>query len=476
MEKETVSISDVEVTGYKGDYIFETIRSTGDFYEASLLKKWTPLLGQPKYILDVGANIGNHSLYWATHLQPERITSFEPFPDNYALLSENVNNNHLSCVQPIQMAIGNKSGRVSVCSFDPENLGGTTFQYTDSGENTVLAAPLDLMAEALQITQLDFVKIDTEGFEADVLEGMEGLLKKFMPILWVEVGKDTILEVLTLTRTLNYRLADIEGANVLLLPPDAGPDMQVGENDLLVERFTLVDKVNTYYKNYETAKKWLDGKNQKIAILEKKNADLSDGLAASREQTKRAEQERDSLKSSLDAAEKERDGLKSSLDEAQQEFESSLAAAEKERDGIKSSLDEAQQEFKSSLAAAEQERDRLTGELQNANRDKNVAGAELHSVKQEREQLREKLQTAEKAQAALAGRLQGDAEELEREQAFLRKLKSQLQVLNAQLNQAQQQNRIYEEKLQKVYGTWYGRIVLRCYKVLKKIKHLLVRC
>ena len=75
----------------------------------------------------------------------------------------------------------------------------------------------------------------------------------------------------------------------------------------------------------------------------------------------------------------------------------------------------------------------------------------------------------------LAEQLRADAEELEREQAFLRKLKSQLQTLNAQLNQTQQQNRIYEEKLQKVYGTWYGRIVLRCYRVLKRIKHLLVR-
>ena len=57
----------------------------------------------------------------------------------------------------------------------------------------------------------------------------------------------------------------------------------------------------------------------------------------------------------------------------------------------------------------------------------------------------------------------------------MRKLKGQIQMLNTQLYQAQQQNKLYEEKLQKVYGTWYGRIALRCYKALKKIKHLLVR-
>ena len=228
-----------------------------------------------------------------------------------------------------------------------------------------------------------------------------------------------------------------------------------------------IEKYKKAEENYQTAKKWVDDKNQKIEVLEKKTADLSEKLTASQEQAKRVGQERDGLKSLLEAAGQERDGIKSLLEAAGQErdgLKSSLDAAEKERDGLKSSLD-----------AAEQERGRLTGELRDANRDKSAVGAELYSVKQEREQLREKLQTAEKAQAALAGRLQADAEELEREQAFLRKLKGQIQMLNTQLYQAQQQNKLYEEKLQKVYGTWYGRIALWCYKALKKIKHLLVR-
>jgi len=67
------------------------------------------------------------------------------------------------------------------------------------------------------------------------------------------------------------------------------------------------------------------------------------------------------------------------------------------------------------------------------------------------------------------------ASELGAEEEFLAATKRQILTLNNQLYQANEKIRIYEEKLNKVYNTWYGKIVLKCYKVLRKVKHLMVR-
>ena len=49
------------IHGFEGDYIFLGIKNTGQYYEKETLKKWTPLLRNVKTILDIGANLGNHT-------------------------------------------------------------------------------------------------------------------------------------------------------------------------------------------------------------------------------------------------------------------------------------------------------------------------------------------------------------------------------------------------------------------------------
>lgn len=75
----------------------------------------------------------------------------------------------------------------------------------------------------------------------------------------------------------------------------------------------------------------------------------------------------------------------------------------------------------------------------------------------------------------LQSQLLRNIEELEKEEHLLTSVKQQILQMSSQLQQIRQQNKIYEEKLNKVYGTWYGRIVLKCYKILRKIKHLVIK-
>ena len=53
--------------GFDNDYIFSTIKNTDNFYEIEVLDNWNQYFDDVQVILDVGANIGNHSIYWSLH-------------------------------------------------------------------------------------------------------------------------------------------------------------------------------------------------------------------------------------------------------------------------------------------------------------------------------------------------------------------------------------------------------------------------
>ncbi len=93
----------------------------------------------------------------------------------------------------------------------------------------------------------------------------------------------------------------------------------------------------------------------------------------------------------------------------------------------------------------------------------------------ERERFAEELRKAQERMEALSSQLQEDAAELKEEEQFLIATKRQVQMLNAQLQQALEQKKEYEDKLGKIYGTWYGKLVLKVYHALKKIKHMFYR-
>ena len=58
-------LKDFMLYGFDNDYIFSIIKNTNNFYEIEVLEKWNQYFENVKIILDVGANIGNHSIYWS---------------------------------------------------------------------------------------------------------------------------------------------------------------------------------------------------------------------------------------------------------------------------------------------------------------------------------------------------------------------------------------------------------------------------
>lgn len=305
MQIATTEIGELKIEGYAGDYVFETIDKNKDFYEKDILEKWTPYFGNCKTILDIGANLGNHTLYWAKEIPNVNIYSFEPCDLTFERLKRNVEINNLNNIRLYHKGVGEEKGFAHISHMDESNMGATTLECdSKADEGEIEIVDIDSMVKNEEILlPVDFIKIDTEGFEEKVFKGMEHVLATMMPDIWVELGEDTCVEILNRMRGLDYIVADIEGANILFLAAKRHPDIEnIAYESIVQKMYYYLQRTNHYYglflsvrekytsalNNYEVAKQWranLEIKNntlnEKVNRLLKENKDLSiklDGL------------------------------------------------------------------------------------------------------------------------------------------------------------------------------------------------------
>lgn len=183
---------------------------------------------------DVGANLGFFSLLGA-HFAGRgegHAYAFEPAPDNVAAIRRNLALNVLEGdVTVIEAAVGARSGRARLQVVDDQSWS----KLADYGEHVFTTAVLDVRLVALddvvaggQARPPDVVKIDVEGAELAVLEGMRGVLAEHRPVLICELH-GTHREWVAACRELGYRCVNLEGpvpveqagasAHCLALPP-----------------------------------------------------------------------------------------------------------------------------------------------------------------------------------------------------------------------------------------------------------------
>ncbi len=163
---------------------------------------------KPGVFVDVGANVGNHTLYMSRYA--EHVHSFEPFPRVLAQLVSQVQLNEIPNVTIHKMALGNESGNIPFFAPPEESLGGGTFIESVShkhGERPVVDLPIvrgdDFFAEA-GIQNFSAIKIDVEGFEIPVLEGLMETLAKVRPLIVMEVTHGATDDIETTTDIQAY--------------------------------------------------------------------------------------------------------------------------------------------------------------------------------------------------------------------------------------------------------------------------------
>lgn len=200
-----------EVNGYRtpvrfhlpnpNDHIQRIILQNSAFYERAMLEDVGSSLPEDALAVDVGAYIGNHTLFFSSVLGVRTI-AFEPNPLAFAALQANVELNGINgLVELHPLALGADTGTGEIVSAEATNLGGALFQASGQGE--IRMAKLD---DLIGEQRVHLIKIDVGGAEADVLRGARETIARSRPQLLVSAGtREVLSEVEAVLRPLGYR-------------------------------------------------------------------------------------------------------------------------------------------------------------------------------------------------------------------------------------------------------------------------------
>lgn len=198
------------------DYIQRRILETRDFYESPQLVQLhrMNLIPEGGVIIDAGSNIGNHAVFFNAHFKPDRMYCFEPQALAYRTLQRNIELNAEGAdIRCVQAMLGAEEGTGAVASYKQGNQGGAKFEQSDTGSTPMLT--LDTALEGADKAKVSFIKIDVEGFQAEVLRGAHDILSTSKPILWIEVFDDEKDETNEILAQYGYSIQPLTKNNYL---------------------------------------------------------------------------------------------------------------------------------------------------------------------------------------------------------------------------------------------------------------------
>lgn len=164
-------------------------------------------------VLDIGANIGNHSIYFAKECHAKRVFSFEPILETFNILKKNIEINMLdSVILPYNFGIGEKKTRAVVNEYNLTNIGASRLIEKSEGNIEVLSID-DMNLE----DDIVMMKIDVEGDEEKVIKGALKTIKNNSPIIMLEAwdSSHTIFNIIKMLDLLGYNFRQLSDCDYL---------------------------------------------------------------------------------------------------------------------------------------------------------------------------------------------------------------------------------------------------------------------
>ena len=177
-------------------------------------------------VADVGANQGLYTLWLARVATGGTVYAFEPDPDLFQCLENNVRTNHLQNVSTIQAAASNRSGTLAFTTNRLNRGDNRVTRSPGSAAEQVNAVTID---ETIPDSCLDLLKVDVQGFEIEVLLGAQEtlgdnqdliVLFEFWPYGLRQTGHRPI-ELLDLLREAGFSISTLgQGGRPVLMPQE----------------------------------------------------------------------------------------------------------------------------------------------------------------------------------------------------------------------------------------------------------------
>ena len=146
-------------------------------------------------ILDIGANIGSISLYFASINSNAQILSFEPHPDTFSIAKENIKLNTFNNIKLLNIGLGEVKDVLKLYEVNKNNPGMNRI-IAEEKKLPFKQIEIDTLDNVMlknNITKVDFIKLDVEGYEYSVLKGgINTLYSK--PVLFIELDDNNLRE------------------------------------------------------------------------------------------------------------------------------------------------------------------------------------------------------------------------------------------------------------------------------------------
>lgn len=162
------------------------------YYERGTLNWMKEVLNPGDVFLDIGTNIGVHSVYAASLVGAKgSVWSFEPLPSTFQTLERNIEENKLTNIHAFQCGIGASKSTATLYDNWAINKGASSTVVKSPGSKTfgIDILPLDWIVQQHSLSP-KLIKIDVEGMEREVLQGAIWLIKHDTPYLIVEFSSD----------------------------------------------------------------------------------------------------------------------------------------------------------------------------------------------------------------------------------------------------------------------------------------------
>lgn len=170
----------------KNGFVDEVIYTNG-VYEPDILQVIKNNLKSGDIFIDIGANIGQHSLFSASIVGNNgRVILFEPIPKLVTQIKESLSeNSEINNITIHNVAASNTKDKAKI-KLRPNNIGGSSLHHHDKDFETVTIKTIPADDLLLDLPKVNLIKIDTEGHEIEVLHGLQKTLKKYTPKIIIE--------------------------------------------------------------------------------------------------------------------------------------------------------------------------------------------------------------------------------------------------------------------------------------------------
>lgn len=214
-------IGDFKISCDTSTWIGAKIAYNGD-YEPTLKAIFKSAIKAGDTVVDVGANIGFHTLYFAELVGDKgKVIAFEPVPYNFNSLEFNISINNFSTIEARNIALSDKNEQINI-GIDTQSKNPGAFNLFNHDGDTLINC---FRGDDVLDGKIDFIKVDVEGYESFVISGLFKIINKNKPKIIFEydsnyhlktgLAKDYIFNLLS---SIGYSFSEItkNGLNEIL--------------------------------------------------------------------------------------------------------------------------------------------------------------------------------------------------------------------------------------------------------------------